>query len=164
MPFLPFETLVIETSLSKEEVATNLANNIEPEKTIRFWIKSDRKAFEGHLRNNEFEIKRIISYKNSFLPVISGRLQTAGNSTRITIKMRPHLAVIAFMTIWFSGIGVFTAIEFTNNDNLNGVVFIPIGMLLFGYALMMGSYLFESSRAKLILTEITKGQFIQTGR
>ena len=115
MPFLPFETLVIETSLNKEEVATNLVNNIEPAKTIRFWIKPDRKAFEGHLINDEFKITRIISYRNSFLPVIKGKLQTVGHSTHITLTMRLHLATIAFITVWFSGVALFLAIDLFSN-------------------------------------------------
>jgi hypothetical protein len=164
MPFLPFETLVIETSLSKEEVAANLADNIEPAKTIRFWIKPDRKTFEGHLINDEFKITRIISYRNSFLPVINGELQTIDNSTHITMKMRLHVAVIIFMTVWFSGIMLLLVIGLANTNNHNAVLVVPFGMLLFGYALMMGCYLFESSRAKQILTEITKGQIIKRQR
>lgn len=163
MPFLPFETLVIETSLSKEEVAINLANNIEPEKIIRFWIKPDRKAFEGRLINDEFKITRIISYRNSFLPVIKGRLQTIGNSTHITMKLRPHLSVILFVTVWFSIIGLALVITLASADSY-GVLIIPFGLLLLGYALMMGCYLFESSRAKQILTEITKGKIVKRQR
>ena len=163
MPFLPFETLVIETSLSKEEVATNLANNIEPAK-IRFWLKPDRKAFEGRLRNDEFKITRIISYRNSFLPIIIGKLHAVGNSTHIIIKMRPHLVVMAFVTMWFGVAGTFCVLSMVDQENQKGVLFIPFGMLLFGYALMMGCYLFESSKAKQILSEITKGQIVKTER
>jgi hypothetical protein len=163
MTFLPFETIVIETALTKEETISNLIRNIEPEKTFRFFNKSDTKDFEGKLRGNEFEIKRIINYQNSFLPIIRGRVETIATGTRITINMRLHALVIIFMAVWFSFIGLFFIIDLSSEDSSETLLF-PLGMLLFGYVLTMAGYLFESYRTKEILTDITKGQINSNAR
>lgn len=163
MTFLPFETIVIETPLTKEETISNLTKNIEPEKTFRF-NKSDTKDFEGQLRGNEFEIKRIISYRNSFLPIITGRVETNGSGTRLTLKIRLHVFVMIFMAIWFGGVGLFFLASLTSSEDRGDTILFPLGMLLFGYALTMGGYLFESYRAKEILADITKGRIVSNAR
>ena len=164
MTFLPFETIVIETPLTKEETISNLSKSIEPEKSFRFFNKSDTKDFEGQLRGNEFEIKRIISYRNSFLPIIKGRLQTFGTGTRVTVNMRLHAAVIIFMAVWFGGVGLFFLASLLGLKDNGDTILFPLGMLLFGYALTMGGYLFESYRTKEILTDITKGRIVSNAR
>ncbi len=164
MTFLPFETIVIETPLTKEEAISNLTKSIEPEKTFRFLNKSDTKHFEGQLRGNEFEIKRIISYRNSFLPIVKGRLQTIGTGTRLTVNMRVHVAVMIFMAVWFGFVGLFFVVSLLGSEDNGETILLPLGMLLFGYALTMGGYLFESYRTKEILTDITKGRIVSNAR
>jgi hypothetical protein len=164
MTFLPFETIVIETPLTKEETISNLTKSIEPEKTFRFFNKSDTKDFEGQLRGNEFEIKRIISYRNSFLPIIKGRLQTIGTGTRVTVNMRLHVAVMVFMAVWFGFVGLFFVASLLGSEDNSDTILFPLGMLFFGYALTMGGYLFESYRTKEILIAITKGRIVSNAR
>lgn len=160
MTFLPFETIIIETPLTKDDTIINLTKNIEPKKTFRFFNKSDTKDFEGYLSGNEFEIKRIINYQNSFLPIIQGQIETLGHGTRITLKLRLPVAVIVFLSIWFGFVGLFFIATLTNSEDSNETVLFPLGMLAFAYALTMGGYLFESYRSKEILTDILKGQII----
>jgi hypothetical protein len=164
MTLLPFETIIIETSLTKEETIFNLTSNIEPEKTFRLWNKTDIKAFEGQLTTNEFEIKRIISYRNSFLPIIKGRIETIETGTRLTVNLRLHFAVMIFMAVWFGFIGLFLMASLLSLEGSGGTFLFPLGMLLFGYALTMGGYLFESHRTKEILTDIIKGQIVSNAR
>lgn len=164
MTFLPFETIIIDTPLTKEETISNLRSNIEREKTFCLWNKSDTKAFEGQLTTNEFEIKRIISYRNSFLPIIKGRIETFGTGTRLTVNMRLHVAVMTFMAVWFGFVGLFFIASLSSLEDRSDTSLFPLGMLLFGYPLTMGGYLFESYRTKEILTDITKGQIVKNAR
>jgi hypothetical protein len=138
--------------------------NIAPSKSLGFWNKSETRAFEGNLRGNEFEIKRIINYRNSFLPIVNGRIDTVGNTTRLTVHMRLHTVVIVSMTIWMSFVALFFVLGLLKSGNSDGRLIIPLGMLSFGYALTMGGYLFESERTKKILTEIVKGRIINNAR
>jgi hypothetical protein len=161
MTFLPFEKFEIESSLSKEKVIIALMENIEEEKMIRFWKRSDAKDFEGTIRGNEFEIQRIISYKNSFLPIIKGRMETAGYGAKLRIDMRIQIPVILFLVIWFGIIGLFFIIEIFKGINDVKSILFPFGMLLFGYILTMAGYLVEASKAKDLLLDITQGKIIK---
>jgi hypothetical protein len=53
---------------------------------------SSRKGFEfeGCVSPQEFRISRIISYRNSCIPIISGRFEPFGAGTRIVIEMAMH--------------------------------------------------------------------------
>jgi hypothetical protein len=166
MTFLPFEKFVIESALSKKEAIIELMKNIEAEKTIRLWNKSGTKEFEGHLRGNEFKIQRIINYRNSFLPIIKGKVETIGDKARLIIDMRLQIFVIIFMSIWFGSVGLFFLVSLFNDADdfsIDSILF-PGGMLLFGYLLTMGGYLFEANRAKDILLDITKGRIVHNAR
>jgi hypothetical protein len=160
MTFLPFETIIIETPLTKEQTIANLTSNIEREKTFRLWNKSNSKAFEGQLTGNGFEIKRIIGYGNSFLPIVKGRIETIGTGTRLTVNLRLHIAVMIFMTVWFGLVGLSFIASLSSSKDSGDTFLFPLGMLIFGYALTMGGYLFEAKRTKEILTDITKGQMV----
>jgi hypothetical protein len=161
MTLLPFETVIIETHLSKADTVNSLMENIESEKTFSPWSQSGARAFGGQLRGNEFELRRIINYRNSFLPVITGRIETFGSGTRLTVDMRLQMAVLIFMIVWCGLCVLFFVAGSINPDNTNENPLLAIGMLLFGYILTMGGYLFESSRAKNILLDITKGRIVR---
>jgi hypothetical protein len=46
--------------------------------------------FEGDVSPREFKISRIISYRNSCIPVIRGRFEPSVTGTRIVIDMKMH--------------------------------------------------------------------------
>ncbi len=46
--------------------------------------------FEGSIRPEGFWISRIISYRNSCIPIVTGRFEPSGAGTRITIEMNMH--------------------------------------------------------------------------
>jgi hypothetical protein len=46
--------------------------------------------FEGIVRPQAFRISRIISYRNSCLPIVTGRFEPSGTGTRIVIEMKMH--------------------------------------------------------------------------
>jgi len=136
-----------------------LMKNIEAPKIIRpFWEQSAGE-FEGELKNNEFEIKRIIRYRNSFLPLIKGRVENSGDGTRLIIEMRINVSAALFMTIWcgFLALGISWTIIFQDDYEPDSIG-IPIAMLVFGYVLVMSGYLYEARKAKDLLLSITQGR------
>ncbi|HEY9618729.1 MAG TPA: hypothetical protein V6C78_00085 [Crinalium sp.] len=99
MNFLPQEDLVIETSLSPDEVRQKLDAVTGPP-CLNPFKRRDRKPFEGRLNGNSFEITRTSLYRNSFLPVIRGKFQSNGSGTDLQIRMRLHKFVGIFMSFW----------------------------------------------------------------
>src|SRR4051812_42037105 len=99
MKFLPIENITYKTKLKTNEVVERLSDVIEPGKTFRLGIfgNNSTKLYQGDISDLTFDIRRIISYRNSFLPRISGVIQNDFNGTTITVKMRMHIFVIIFI-------------------------------------------------------------------
>src|SRR5258708_30199100 len=106
MKFLTYERFKIRTVLSKQEVLKRLDNAIEPKRYFRFF-GSREKHYEGKIDGSHFEVSRIIGYRNSFLPMIKGDVQSEISGCSISISMQPHILVIAFMIFWLGGVGGF---------------------------------------------------------
>lgn len=56
---------------------------------------SNSRDFEGVVYDDRFEISRVIGYRNSLRPLISGRVEPAPGGTRIAIVMRPPWSAAA---------------------------------------------------------------------
>lgn len=73
--FLPFENIILTTKLSKEQTFIRLTDNIEAEQSFGFGYHNTTysKPYIGQIIGDNFEIKRAISYRNSFLPQIKAK-------------------------------------------------------------------------------------------
>ena len=161
MKLLPYDTFEIQTSLTLEETITALKAEVEPKRWLR-WFSRDHALFEGDVSRDGFKIMRIINYRNSFLPVISGTFKQSQNGINVMIRMGLHPFVMAFMCIWFGGVilGLF-AVGFglaSSKMSLSFPLLIPPAMLIFGWVLVSGSFWFEARKAKPQLLSILHGQ------
>lgn len=137
MKYLPFEKYTIVTSLSVDEAKKRLLNNLEPDRTPQFIPNNVTKPYSGRICLDEFTIRRVIRYRNSFLPEIKGRFVSDMGHTEIHINMRPAVFVLVFMGIWMSGIslaciGIFASMRSPRNRPFSPADLVPFGMLLFG--------------------------------
>ena len=163
MKFLPFENIVYQSGLNVEENLRRLNEVIEPEKNFRWtgiFASKDHKPYEGTLKENEFKIRRILHYRNSFQPVIEGVIDEKVDGSTIKIKMRLHLLVIGFMIVWFifmmsffTGSEMFT---FDKEDYFSS--FFPVILLVFGYIITMGGFKYESIKTKKYLKELFEAE------
>ena len=106
--FLPFENYILTTKLSVKEVCSRMESKTEPKKNFRFFAAKNNysKPYEGKIAGNSFTIIRIINYRNSFLPVIRGTIESFVGITQINIKMQPMNSVLIFMGIWLGITGI----------------------------------------------------------
>lgn len=153
--YLPKEDLVFFSPLKKEEVLVRLANILEPEKIFRIRFlglgRQAGKFYEGWITNDSFDMRRIIGYKNSFLPRISGTVEDTSGGSLIHVKMRLQVFVLIFMIVWMSLAGlaaVICTMVLIKSTVFEPFLLIPIGMFVFGYALSMGAFKYESRRTK----------------
>ena len=149
MKYFPSDSFEIECPLPKGEAIELLSRNIEPKKFFRFFGK--HVYFQGFINTNEFEVRRIIKYRNSFLPIIKGKFASHDLGTTITLTMQLHPLVLAFMCVWFGGTGLFL-IAFATAAS-PGVIG-PLIMLLFGWALVTGGFWFEAKKQKEFLIDL----------
>ncbi|MDE6845555.1 MAG: hypothetical protein K2J99_07295 [Lachnospiraceae bacterium] len=72
------------------------------------WFNTDSAAvFVGKVNSSGFKIvpKPRNGYRNSFSPVIEGRITGGKNVAIVDVKMRLHLFARIFLVVWFGGVG-----------------------------------------------------------
>lgn len=155
MKLWPSDTFEVETWLSPGEIVEALRPKIEPTKLIRF--SRDHAPYQGELTSDGFRMTRVIHYRNSFLPIITGAFVPTPSGTKVEVHLGLHSLVIAFMCFWFCGVGFASLVILA--VVLSGVVhpaflLIPLGMLGFGWALVSGGFWFEASSQRPLLIKL----------
>jgi hypothetical protein len=165
MKYLPFEKLRFESNLKEEKIRQRLADHISL-KTGRWTFRSDYdgKTYVGNLGTSDFEMSRIITQRNSFLPRIKGNFETNGSGTLITVRMRLSVFVGVFICIWmglvgFSCLGVL--ISLISGSTFKPMMLSPFGMLVFGYLLTLLSFKYESRKSIKHFEEWFEAEAIQ---
>jgi len=163
MILLPYENFYIKTKFKADEVEELLRQQASPGNGsfLSLFKNTSDTYFEGFAVNGIFELKRNINYRNSFLPQITGTIEQCPDGSRVHVKMTMWAFVTVFMCIWLgfaliAGFGlVFQAI---GQGKLIPVDFAGFGMFLFGYALMMGAFKFESIKTRTCFLELLEGR------
>lgn len=171
--FLPVEHDLIRTKLSGEEIIGNLKkithNSGRRSKSSLFglgtaFVQKSGSRYEGTIEADTFKISRIISYRNSFLPVIKGSVSSLPDQREITISMELNLFVKLFMIVWFlitCSISAFFLYQFFNDADpersLNGKL-VPFIMAGAGYLGMMLGFKLESIRSKKELNQLFEAE------
>jgi hypothetical protein len=167
--FLPFDKFTLTSRLSPAEVRKRLTDSVQRKKLtlFKFYLRHADKPYEGIVTEHSFEIRRIINYKNSFLPVIKGEFSYFLGKTEISVKMRPGIVVLVLTAFWFPVIGlinigsVLAAIDYLKKGKsleFAILVFIPVMMLAFGYGLIMFGYKREAKKSKKFLIDLVQGE------
>jgi len=160
MKIYPKNTFQINSTLSASEIFSTLDAVVGPPKWFRLW-SSDGKKYQGVFSYSDFKIWRIISYRNSFLPIVEGQITPSPSGSRISITMRLHRFVAAFMFIWFGGVSIglvtFSIAAMRGRMEPLPGLFIPLGMLLFGLVMTSGAFWLEANKTKAFLLETLKG-------
>jgi hypothetical protein len=160
--YLPSENIILKTKLNKEQAISKLNENIEAEKSFGFGAHNHNysKPYIGQINGNSFEVKRAISYRNSFLPIIKGEVLSESDSIKVSLNMKPHSFVVAFMALWLSGAAfgciVSTFALFT--QEFTPFFLIPFGMLIFGIALILVAFKAESAISKKDFVKILEAE------
>lgn len=150
MKWLPFHRFEIVSPLDRQAAVDAMKAHVEPENWFRFGGPRDNARFEGTIDGDGFHVRRIIGYRNSFLPVIDGKIHAGASGSRIEVQMRMFLFVYAFCAVWI--VGVLTAVVAGGNVGL----LISGPMLLFLYAMTMIGFWIEAGKQERTLRTILK--------
>ncbi len=164
MKYLPFENITYKTKLDSAAIFERINENVEPERSFRIrgiFGSNNYKPYEGSVNGNSFSIRRIISYRNSFLPRIKGVIEKDLHGTRVNVKMRLHLFILVFIFIWCGGAGfgffAFLTVSI-GKGSFDLVILIPLGMLLFGYGLTIAGFKYESIKSKKYIAQLFEAE------
>ena len=161
MFLLPYENLLLKTNLSIEEQRSRLKKIVGKRRLFSF-IPDLRFDYAGTIENNEFKISRNIGYKNSFKPIIIGKLMDTGyQRTYIHLIMRPNLIVAVFLLFWFGG-AFFILFGTLISSSPKFTVFsieiypyvLPLLFIMFGYGILIFGFKIESNRSKKDLIKL----------
>lgn len=94
MAWLPYERLIIETSLNPAEAHASLAQVVAPE------LPTDA-PFVGVLSGERFAIRRAVSAGNPFVPEITGTLHADPTGTAIDLTIRMRWLVLLVIVVLF---------------------------------------------------------------
>lgn len=167
MKILPIEKLTLVTNLSKVEVVAALKSNVGLKQNFGLWdqkVENERK-FEGVVYDDHFVIKRIIHYRNSFLPEIKGKIIEKLSGTEIEMVLKPVSFVIVFMILWLSFVSVLfiaTLIGVIFGKASITVCIIPTVMLCIGIGMLAFGFSAESEKAKKEIIEILQAKIKNT--
>ena len=162
--YLPFENYTLITKLSITEVYDRISKNVEIKNPFSFpsFNHTPQMPFNGQVNADSFKIRRNINYRNSFLPIISGKMSAFSGQTIITIKMRLSIYVSIFISIWLGFVGLFCLgflIAFFLHSRIGFVpmMIIPFAMFIFGCLLTSWSFKKESKISKEYLASLFEG-------
>ena len=162
---LPFENYVLTTRLSLEDVRHRIAENIQPKQRFKFslFYPDYTKPYTGSAIGSIFTMRRNITYRNSFLPIITGKITTSGGQTKVNIKMQPDTVDLVFISLWLGIVGFFCLAGFlsglmdfrqTTKTGFSPPTLIPFGMFAFACLLTILGFKLKSRRSKKFLARL----------
>ena len=156
MKVLPYINQEYTSSMKPTELLDRLSQWVEPR---QFWTRSlfkrqRSKPFEGEVTQTGFEIRPIIRYRNSFIPMIIGTVTSSEEGSSIQLEMKLHPFVKSFMSMWLAmvGVGVIGSIfEMIQTQSFSLVIVVPLMMWGFGYVLANKGFAYEAKPAQSTL-------------
>jgi hypothetical protein len=110
------------------------------------WL-SGRKSgqpFQGRLKHHRFRLMRNIDHRNSFLPLIRGRIDQEPGGSRVSVILYLDPFVAIFMLGWLILVG-------RSAWPPTGERFMPAGMFLFGLGIILAGFIPEARKARRLL-------------
>ncbi|MFK8057155.1 MAG: hypothetical protein AB8F78_13610 [Saprospiraceae bacterium] len=163
MNLLPLENIIYETQLAPAEIQARLAEVIEP---LKYFRKKDGlsnknlKAYQGWLSEDSFEVSRLITYRNSFLPQINGTIQKYSGGTKVFLKISLHPAILIFVLLIFGVLFLMCLVVLVSLDSkpFEWVMLGPFGMFLFLATIVIGAFNAESQKSKKFFAELFEAE------
>lgn len=138
------------TNLTPEEVKSVIDKSSKKWTSSSALFSSRKRLFFGEIDNCEFKLYRHIKYRNSFLPIAYGRIESDGFGSKIIIRISMDIFTILFMFVWLS-ISFINGIDSIQEYRGIGSL-IPVVFFIFGYVLMSFSFWLEMPK----LTQLIK--------
>jgi hypothetical protein len=164
MEFVPFLVREeISVPLTPSEVNQRLEEDIEPRWTLKWWAptRTKHKDFEGEIVNHHFEIRRVIDYRNDFLPVSVGDIHPDHTGSRIELTFSLPTPLIVGIAIWLAATGAFACLLLAfgvRNGTFDLSSLVPLGMFLLGLIAPTIAFYGEVSKVRSLLHRLLSNE------
>jgi hypothetical protein len=147
------------TALSPQEALLRLSRIVGPPQSRWQAIEAGparqlREPFVGIIDGERFRIRRVIDYRNNFLPVISGKIapDRTGSRVDIVVKLKPAVAVA--MILWLGAMSFAAAAAVWQSVQIGEVKGLAALLLpIFGFVLVAIAFVPEKRKALKLLAE-----------
>lgn len=94
--------------------------------------------FAGAVTADGFEITRMKEFRSTVMPSVRGAFYAASGGTRVSLRLRPPLTVIAFMGIWLGFLAALAAVIVAAQAHGGGLLLllVPAGLGALSWRLM----------------------------
>jgi hypothetical protein len=147
---MPFRRFHIDAAETPEIVIESIRREVRPKPDLVEYFRALWKSpklggpvFVGTIDGHTFRIRQVIRGRNSFIPLIWGRIEPNQSGTRINVTMLMHPFVFVFMLFWLGVCGW----GFYKNP---GEIILLI-MFAFGATLAIGCFYWEAAKAERLL-------------
>ena len=153
---LPYRQISVSTDLAMEGAVSRLSA-ITTEQNVSAWsLPPSGKKYAGQVSPQGFNIKRIIGYTNSFLPVLDGKFIATDEGTRLDIHMALHPLVKLFLVFWSTPLllaFLYLAYQgISNGMSFSQVTLWPLGMVAVAYLIIYTIFWVESLEDQRLIT------------
>jgi len=116
--------------------------------------------FIGHVEGNRFELKRDIRHSNSFLPIVSGRVESSQVGTIIYARLSLSDSAAGFMFFWYAWLMCcLMYVVFNAGLSANLVwALLPVSLAVVGGFLIRFGFSPEADTIEMALAQIFAGR------
>ena len=155
------KNIQLSSELSSEQISNRLKRITDKKNSFSNWGSSTY-SFEGEISESHFSINRIVTGRNSFVPIIKGTLTNYDGLTKLNLTFKLNTLVKVFLIvtgIFFITIGTIVTSIFSAFDEHFFLKpwMVPLPILLFTTVGVL-SFNLECKKAIKILTRIIKQQ------
>jgi hypothetical protein len=134
---LPYHSETLVSALSKKEILGHLIRVTREVNYLDARSMSDsRIKFNGMIGQEGFRISKVINRGDTFLPLITGEVESTPRGSIIFIKYRLFLGAVFFLVFWSLILVAFMAFYIAVVGNLSYGL-ICLGLAVFNYLLGM---------------------------
>ncbi len=168
MKLFPYDEFTVQTPDPPDVVAARLSAIVDPTELFggRHNPYLQHPYFQGAVWAGGFEVRKIILYRNSFVPVLRGHFKPtpAGTAVHVTMSLQTWVAVFVYVWLGFAGLlfvgflatGAFAALN-GDASRLFGVT-VALGPLLAMWATANFGFWWEASSCRVEITRaVTDG-------
>lgn len=154
---IPYQKIEIKTRLGQEAALQKLNAIVEPRK-LRWRFSRDHLPFEGTIEGVEFKISRIIHYRNSFLPILDGKIRDDLDVSTLEFTARPFFIV---MLLWpMMGIIFVASILFSGELSFLWII-LPLFLIFYGVPTAFFNWELNKTK-KLLEDQFAKDGFMDS--
>lgn len=150
----PHHRFEIQSKLSQTAAIEALKAHVEARRLFRIGLPSSAndKRFQGEVGLDSFSITRVIGYRNSFLPTVTGKVQAVGSRLVISVDMQLHVIALVLMII-IGAMLLLVVGAVTYEADVMGLMSLLI-MPVLAYGIMNFAFWFEADKQERALREI----------